>query len=74
MINADDIDLFAFRNDTGELVKFKASDYLGVGCVHDKVSGCVITNYGPAPWNPLYGQHFYDSLEKLFATIQGDGI
>lgn len=68
-----DIDLFAFHNDTGKLAKFKASDYRGVS-YHDKASGHVITNYGPAAWNPFYGQNFYDSPEKLFATIQGDGI
>lgn len=70
----DDIDLFAFRNDTGEMVKFKASDYMGVGILHDKQSGLVYTNYGPAPWNHLSGQHFYDSEEHLFQTLRGDGI
>lgn len=69
-----DTDLFAFRNDNGELVKFQASDFRGVGCRHDKLSGHVITNYGPVPWHPLYGQHFYDSEEHLFQTIKGDGI
>lgn len=65
--------LFALHKDTGEIVEFSDEDFAGVSS-HNKANGTVLTNYGPPPWTPLYGQVFFDSKEKLIEVIKAQGI